>query len=93
LRSVRYTTRFNKDVRREGKSPNNKDLPTKLQVIIDLLAEDKDLPANLHDHLLVGEFVGMRELHVKPDLLLIYRKIEDVSIELLRLGSHSEIFG
>jgi len=93
LRSVRYTTRFNKDVRREGKSPNNKDLPTKLQVVIDLLAEDKDLPANLHDHLLVGEFVGMRELHVKPDLLLIYRKIEDVSIELLRLGSHSEIFG
>jgi mRNA interferase YafQ len=93
LRSVKYTTRFNKDVRREGKSPNNKDLPTKLQVIIDLLAEDKDLPANLHDHLLVGEFVGMRELHVKPDLLLIYRKIEDVSIEMIRLGSHSEIFG
>jgi mRNA interferase YafQ len=93
LRSVRYTTRFNKDVRREGKSPNNKDLPTKLQVVIDLLAEDKDLPANLHDHLLVGEFVGMRELHVKPDLLLIYRKVEDVSLELLRLGSHSEIFG
>ena len=93
MRSVRYTTRFNKDVRREGKSPNNKDLPTKLQVIIDLLAEDKDLPANLHDHLLVGEFVGMRELHVKPDLLLIYRKIEDVSIEMIRLGSHSEIFG
>ena len=93
MRSVRYTTRFNKDVRREGKSPNNKDLTTKLQVVIDLLAEDKDLPANLHDHLLVGEFVGMRELHVKPDLLLIYRKVEDVSLELLRLGSHSEIFG
>ena len=93
MRSVRYTTRFNKDVRREGKSPNNKDLPTKLQVVIDLLAEDKDLPVNLHDHLLVGEFVGMRELHVKPDLLLIYRKIADSSLELLRLGSHSEIFG
>ena len=93
MRSVRYTTRFNKDVRREGKSPNNKDLPTKLQVVIDLLAEDKDLPGNLHDHLLVGEFVGMRELHVKPDLLLIYRKIADSSLELLRLGSHSEIFG
>ena len=93
MRSVRYTTRFNKDVRREGKSPNNKDLPTKLQVVIDLLAEDRDLPANLHDHLLVGDFVGMRELHVKPDLLLIYRKVEDVSLELLRLGSHSEIFG
>jgi mRNA interferase YafQ len=93
LRSVRYSTRFSKDVKREGKSPENRDALTKLQVIIDLLAEDKELPANLHDHQLVGDLVGMRELHVKPDLLLVYRKIEDVSIELLRLGSHSEIFG
>jgi len=93
LRSVRYTTRFSKDLKREGKSPNNRDLPVKLQAIIDLLAEDKDLPGNLHDHQLVGEFVGLRELHVKPNLLLIYRKIEDVYIELVRLGSHSEIFG
>jgi len=37
--------------------------------------------------------VGMRELHVKPDLLLIYRKIENESLQLVRLGSHSEIFG
>jgi mRNA interferase YafQ len=93
LRSVRYSTRFSKDVKREGKSPENRDALTKLQVIIDLLAEDKELPANLHDHQLVGDLVGMRELHVKPDLLLVYRKIEDVFIELLRLGSHSEIFG
>jgi mRNA interferase YafQ len=93
LRSVRYSTRFSKDVKREGKSPENRDALTKLQVIIDLLAEGKELPANLHDHQLVGDLVGMRELHVKPDLLLVYRKIEDVSIELLRLGSHSEIFG
>jgi mRNA interferase YafQ len=58
-----------------------------------LLTEDKELPFNLHDHVLVGEFVGMRELHVKPDLLLIYRKIENESLQLVRLGTHSEIFG
>ena len=62
-------------------------------MIIDLLAEDREIPVNAHDHVLVGEFVGLRELHVKPDLLLIYRKINEDSLELLRLGSHSEIFG
>jgi mRNA interferase YafQ len=93
LRSVKYTTQFSKDLKREGKSPKNRDLPLKLQAIIDLLTEDKELPFNLHDHLLVGEFVGMRELHVKPDLLLIYRKIENESLQLVRLGTHSEIFG
>ena len=93
MRRVRYTTRFSKDLKREGKSPNNKDLPFKLQTIIDLLADDVELPVNLQDHLLVGEFVGMRELHVKPNLLLVYRKIKDDTLELLRLGSHSEIFG
>ena len=93
MRSVKYTTQFSKDLKREGKSPKNRDLPLKLQAIIDLLTEDKELPFNLHDHLLVGEFVGMRELHVKPDLLLIYRKIENESLQLVRLGTHSEIFG
>ena len=93
MRRVRYTTRFSKDLKREGKSPNNKDLPLKLQAIIDLLADDEELPLNLQDHLLVGEFVGMQELHVKPNLLLVYRKINDDTLELLRLGSHSEIFG
>ena len=93
MRSVKYTTQFSKDLKREGKSPKNRDLPFKLQAIIDLLTEDKELPFNLHDHVLVGEFVGMRELHVKPDLLLIYRKIENESLQLVRLGTHSEIFG
>ena len=93
MRRVRYTTRFSKDLKREGKSPKNKDLLFKLQTIIDLLADDEELPLNLQDHLLVGEFVGMRELHVKPNLLLVYRKLKDGTLELLRLGSHSEIFG
>jgi len=93
LRNVKYSTRFSKDLKREGKSPNNQDLELRLQAIIDLLVEDQELPINLHDHFLVGEYVGMRELHVKPDLLLIYRKIDEDLLQLIRLGSHSEIFG
>jgi hypothetical protein len=29
--------------------------------------------------------------HIKPDLILIYRKPDDDSLELVRLGSHSEL--
>jgi mRNA interferase YafQ len=93
LRRVKYSTRFSKDVKREGKSPNNKELTSKLQSIIDWLCEDQELPLRLQDHALSGEFKGWRELHVKPDLLLLYRKVDEDWLELLRLGSHSEIFG
>ncbi|MFM7624725.1 MAG: type II toxin-antitoxin system YafQ family toxin [Actinomycetota bacterium] len=93
MRIVRYSTRFSKDLKREDKSPNNKELTSKLQLIIDLLCEDQELSIRLQDHALIGEFIGWRELHVKPDLLLLYRKVGQESLDLLRLGIHSEIFG
>ncbi|WP_407260327.1 type II toxin-antitoxin system mRNA interferase toxin, RelE/StbE family [Klebsiella pneumoniae] len=34
-----------------------------------------------------------RECHIKPDLLLIYRKSDADTLRLARLGSHSELFG
>jgi mRNA interferase YafQ len=37
--------------------------------------------------------VGYRECHIKPDLLLIYRKPGADTLRLARLGSHSELFG
>ncbi|HEX3661351.1 MAG TPA: type II toxin-antitoxin system YafQ family toxin [Acidobacteriaceae bacterium] len=40
-----------------------------------------------------GRWKGYRDCHIKPDLLLIYRKSEDNLLRLARLGSHSEIFG
>jgi addiction module RelE/StbE family toxin len=34
-----------------------------------------------------------RECHLKPDLLLIYRKPNSEVLQLVRLGSHSGLFG
>jgi mRNA interferase YafQ len=31
--------------------------------------------------------------HLRPDLLLIYRKPDAEVLQLVRLGSHSELFG
>jgi mRNA interferase YafQ len=57
------------------------------------LATDRPLEARHRDHDLGGNWNGYRECHVKPDLLLIYRKPDANTLQLARLGSHSEIFG
>ncbi|MCW5584238.1 MAG: type II toxin-antitoxin system mRNA interferase toxin, RelE/StbE family, partial [Gammaproteobacteria bacterium] len=37
------------------------------------------------------EWADHRDCHIKPDLVLIYRKPDDDTLELVRLGSHSEL--
>ena len=37
------------------------------------------------------EWSDHRDCHIRPDLVLIYRKPNDYSLELVRLGSHSEL--
>ncbi|QLB44795.1 type II toxin-antitoxin system YafQ family toxin [Mannheimia pernigra] len=44
------------------------------------------------DHPLHGEWQGFRDCHIKPDLVLIYA-VENNLLRLVRLGSHSELFG
>jgi mRNA interferase YafQ len=49
------------------------------------------LPRRNFDHPLSGEWNDHRDCHIRPDLILIYRKPYDDSPELVRLGSHSEL--
>lgn len=51
-----------------------------------------ELPAKYRNHQLKGNFSGVWECHVKPDLLLLYQIHGDV-LKLIRLGTHAEIFG
>lgn len=64
-----------------------------LAAILDLLANDRPLPLNHRDHTLSGDWSGFRECHVRPDLLLIYDRPDEDLLRLVRLGSHSELFG
>jgi len=64
-----------------------------LSAILKALLDDQPLPENNRDHPLSGNWSGYRECHVKPDLLLIYRKPDTTLLRLARLGSHSELFG
>ena len=55
------------------------------------LINDEPLPERFRDHPLSGEWVGFRDCHVKPDLVLIYEKPDAEILRLVRLGSHSEL--
>jgi mRNA interferase YafQ len=61
--------------------------------VLKALAADQPLEPRHRDHDLTGDWIGYRECHIKPDLLLIYRKVSDDQLILARLGSHSELFG
>jgi len=90
--SLVYETRFKKDYKHHSRRPHNKDLDQRLTDAINLLVGGLPLPARLQDHPLKGGYFGYRELHLKPDLLLIYRRVRLIELRLARLGSHSELF-
>lgn len=55
------------------------------------LSNDEPLAEKYRDHALVGDWNEHRDCHVKPDLILIYRKSSEGVLQLVRLGSHSEL--
>ena len=51
------------------------------------------LKSKYRDHALTGSWKGYRELHVQPNLLLIYWVDGlSVSLVLVRVGNHDELF-
>ncbi|HEX6860073.1 MAG TPA: type II toxin-antitoxin system YafQ family toxin [Caulobacteraceae bacterium] len=90
MRTIERTNAFKRDYKREKKSA--RDLDQKLIPILKALAADELLPVSNRDHPLSGDWSGFRDCHVKPDLVLIYQKADGV-LRLVRLGSHSELFG
>ena len=63
-------------------------------MVIDLLRANRQLNARFYDHELKGEYAGIRECHVKNDLLLLYQKKDNILVLLLvDIGTHASVFG
>jgi len=92
MRTIEWTTAFKRDHKREKKGRHKARLDALLGAAVAALVADQPLLEANRDHALVGEWDGCRECHVKPDLLLIYRKPDADTLQLVRLGSHSELF-
>ena len=92
MRRIERTNAFRRDFKREMRGHHRRELEALLILAVSLLAEDQPLSERNRDHPLTGEWRDHRECHLKPDLLLIYRKPDADVLQLVRLGSHSELF-
>jgi mRNA interferase YafQ len=91
MRTINRPARFRKDYKRELKGRHGKSLDPVLREVLARLASDLPLPTKFRDHALTGEWKDFRDCHIKPDLVLIYRLIGEDTLELARIGSHSEL--
>jgi mRNA interferase YafQ len=55
------------------------------------LLNQEFLPPEALDHSLLGEWKDTREFHISGDLLVIYR-VEKNQLQLIRIGTHSQLF-
>ena len=91
MRTIRRTAAFKRDYRREKRGRFAKTVDAELVRIVAELAADR-APAPRHrDHALGGQWKDHRDCHIRPDLVLIYRKPDTEHLDLVRLGSHSEL--
>jgi mRNA interferase YafQ len=91
MRTIERTSQFKRDWKRESKGQHRKTLTTDFVAIVSTLATDQPLETCHRDHALTGEWKDHRDCHVKPDLVLIYRKPDTGTLQLVRIGSHSEL--
>ena len=90
MRRIRRTAAFKRDYRREKKARFAKTLDDDLADVLASLAGDRPLAPRHRHHALAGSWKDDRDCHVRPDLVLIYRKPDAGHLDLVRLGSHSK---
>ena len=80
MRTIEWTSAFKRDYKKVNATPRHRDLASLLESIGDRLASDAPLAERNRDHGLTGEYTGHRECHLKPDLLLIYKKPDETTL-------------
>lgn len=89
MRRIRQQQRFLDDFRRQKR--RGKDIAD-LFAVVELLAQDGELPDAYDAHKLSGEWKGLWECHIEPDWLLIYQ-VTPNEVLLVRTGTHRDLFG
>ena len=79
---------FSKELQKAKLNPTN---AAKLFMYISLLLNEEELPSEARDHELTGNYKDTNEFHISGDLLVVYR-VESNTLELLRVGTHSQLF-
>ena len=80
MKRLRPTTQFKKDFKKFRRNPAK---VAAFEKIAKMLMDE--IP-----HMLKGDYKGCMECHIEDDYLLIW--IDGDDIDLVRIGSHSELF-
>ena len=89
---IRYHKQFKKDFKLAMKRGLKAEL---LEEVLNFLVQEKELPVKYRDYQLTASkyFQGVHECHIQSDWLLVYKvDKEELLINLLRTGSHSDLF-
>lgn len=90
MKALQPTTQYRKDLKRYKNQPKKL---AELTVVLKMLKNDQPIPPEYLPHPLHGNYEGCMECHIQGDFLLIWIDTTRNIIELVRLGSHSELFG
>lgn len=90
MKELRFSTQYKKDAKRFRNQPKKME---KVAEILRKLRDEEPIPAINRPHMLSGDYAGCMECHVEGDFLLIWIDETEKIIGVLRLGSHSELFG
>lgn len=89
---LEFTNQFKRDYKLAVKRGRD---PEKLEEVVSILQAERPLPEKYRDHDLTNSrnYKDMRECHIEPDWLLVYKVYRDILIlKLLRTGTHSDLF-
>lgn len=87
MKQLKITSQFKKDLKKYKNQPQR---IQKLKVVLGYLEREEIIPAEYKPHKLLGNYKDCMECHIESDTLLIW--IDEDTIKLLRLGTHSELF-
>jgi mRNA interferase YafQ len=87
MKVLHYSTQYKKDFKKYLHQPKKL---MRLLEVLRLLENEEELPGKLRAHKLSGQYKDCMECHIEGDFLLIW--FDKDMIELLRLGTHSDLF-
>ena len=91
MRSVKRAAQFRRDFKRVKRGAHGNHLDKTLLEALEPLVADAPFPTRYFDHPMKGRYADCRDCHLRPDLVLVYRKRESDALELVRMGSHAQL--
>lgn len=90
MKKLKASSQYKKDYKRIRNNPRK---IRALNEVLIKLANEETIPERYSPHILTGNYKGYMECHIESDFFLIWFDPETDQIDLVRIGSHSELFG